>query len=86
MVDVSVLTVVEGSTDDPAAKDVSMHTLQSTLALTGFTSFEEELEHRKKVLLNTLNEGKPVANIVEKWLLTFEQILSWNQLKRPTIR
>jgi translation elongation factor Ts len=66
---IGVLTVVEGSTDDAAAKDVSMHIAAINPKYIDRSQVsEEELEHEKKVLTEqALNEGKP-ANIVEKMI------------------
>ena len=67
---IGVLTLVEGSTDEQAAKDVAMH----IAALDPRYLDESEvpadvLEHEKKVLTEqALNEGKP-ANIVEKMIV-----------------
>jgi elongation factor Ts len=64
---ISVLTVLEGTTDDSAAKDVSMHI---TALRPKFVSRDqvsaEEVEHERQVLTQqALNEGKP-ENIVAK--------------------
>jgi elongation factor Ts len=64
---ISVLTVLEGTTDDSAAKDVSMHI---TALRPKFVSRDqvsaEEIEHERQVLTQqALNEGKP-ENIVAK--------------------
>ena len=66
---IGVLTVVEGSTDDSVAKDVSMHIAAINPKYIDRSQVsEEELEHEKKVLTEqALNEGKP-ANIVEKMI------------------
>ena len=66
---IGVLTVVEGSTDESAAKDVSMHIAAINPKYIDRSQVsEEELEHEKKVLTEqALNEGKP-ANIVEKMI------------------
>lgn len=67
---IGVLTLIEGSTDEEAAKDVAMH----IAALSPKYLDESEvpadvLEHEKKVLTEqALNEGKP-ANIVEKMIV-----------------
>lgn len=67
---IGVLVLVEGSTDEEAAKDVAMH----IAALSPKYLDESEvpadvLEHEKKVLTEqALNEGKP-ANIVEKMIV-----------------
>ena len=67
---IGVLTLVEGSTDEGAAKDVAMHI--AALAPKYLDESEvpaDVLEHEKKVLTEqALNEGKP-ANIVEKMIV-----------------
>ena len=66
---IGVLTLIEGSTDEQAAKDVAMHI--AALAPRYLDESEvpaDVLEHEKKVLTEqALNEGKP-ANIVEKMI------------------
>ena len=67
---IGVLTLVEGSTDEEAAKDVAMHI--AALAPRYLDESEvpaDVLEHEKKVLTEqALNEGKS-ANIVEKMIV-----------------
>ena len=67
---IGVLTLIEGSTDEQAAKDVAMHI--AALAPRYLDESEvpaDVLEHEKKVLNEqALNEGKP-ANIVEKMIV-----------------
>ena len=67
---IGVLTLIEGSTDAEAAKDVAMHI--AALAPKYLDESEvpaDVLEHEKKVLTEqALNEGKP-ANIVEKMIV-----------------
>lgn len=67
---IGVITLVEGSTDEEAAKDVAMHI--AALAPKYLDESEvpaDVLEHEKKVLTEqALNEGKP-ANIVEKMIV-----------------
>lgn len=67
---IGVLALVEGSTDEEAAKDVAMHI--AALAPRYLDESEvpaDVLEHEKKVLTEqALNEGKP-ANIVEKMIV-----------------
>ena len=67
---IGVLTLIEGSTDEQAAKDVAMHI--AALAPRYLDESEvpaDVLEHEKKVLTEqALNEGKP-ANIVEKTIV-----------------
>lgn len=66
---IGVITVVEGTTDESVAKDVSMHIAAINPKYVDRSQVsEEELEHEKKVLTEqALNEGKP-ANIVEKMI------------------
>jgi elongation factor Ts len=64
---ISVLTVLEGTTDSAAAKDVSMHiaALKPKYVSRDQVS-QEEVEHERQVLTQqALNEGKP-EKIVEK--------------------
>ncbi|MEH7110917.1 translation elongation factor Ts [Neobacillus niacini] len=64
---ISVLTVLEGTTDAAAAKDVSMHiaALRPKYVSRDQVS-QEEVEHERQVLTTqALNEGKP-EKIVEK--------------------
>ncbi|MBM7655125.1 translation elongation factor Ts [Neobacillus cucumis] len=64
---ISVLTVLEGTTDDAAAKDISMHiaALRPKYVSRDQVS-AEEVEHERQVLTQqALNEGKP-ENIVAK--------------------
>jgi elongation factor Ts len=64
---ISVLTVLEGTTDDSAAKDISMHiaALKPKYVSRDQVS-QEEVEHERQVLTQqALNEGKP-ENIVAK--------------------
>ena len=67
---IGVLNLVEGSTDEQAAKDVAMHI--AALAPRYLDESEvpaDVLEHEKKVLTEqALNAGKP-ANIVEKMIV-----------------
>lgn len=67
---IGVLTLIEGSTVEQAAKDVAMHI--AALAPRYLDESEvpaDVLEHEKKVLTEqALNEGKP-ANIVEKMIV-----------------
>ena len=67
---IGVLTLIEGSTDAEAAKDVAMHI--AALAPKYLDESEvpaDVLEHEKKVLTEqALNEGKP-ANIVENMIV-----------------
>lgn len=64
---ISVLTVLEGTTDADAAKDVSMHiaALNPKYVSRDQVSAEEVERERQVLTQQALNEGKP-ANIVEK--------------------
>ena len=64
---IGVLTVVEGSTDEEAAKDVAMHIAAiNPKYVSSEEVSEDEIAHEREVLKQqALNEGKP-ENIVEK--------------------
>ncbi|MDP4162673.1 MAG: translation elongation factor Ts [Bacillota bacterium] len=64
---IGVLTVLEGTTEDAAAKDVSMHIAAlSPKYVSRDEVSQEEIEHEREVLTQqALNEGKP-ENIVAK--------------------
>ncbi|HCU0685859.1 translation elongation factor Ts [Staphylococcus aureus] len=64
---IGVLTVVEGSTDEEAARDVAMHIVAiNPKYVSSEQVSEEEINHEREVLKQqALNEGKP-ENIVEK--------------------
>ncbi|HHC9166455.1 TPA: translation elongation factor Ts [Staphylococcus aureus] len=64
---IGVLTVVEGSTDEEAARDVAMHIAAiNPKYVSSEQVSEEEMNHEREVLKQqALNEGKP-ENIVEK--------------------
>ncbi|HDW7727016.1 TPA: elongation factor Ts [Staphylococcus aureus] len=64
---IGVLTVVEGSTDEEAARDVAMHIAAINPKYVSCEQVsEEEINHEREVLKQqALNEGKP-ENIVEK--------------------
>ncbi|UXR77518.1 MULTISPECIES: translation elongation factor Ts [unclassified Staphylococcus] len=64
---IGVLSVVEGSTDEEAAKDVAMHIAAiNPKYVSSEQVSEEEIAHEREVLKQqALNEGKP-ENIVEK--------------------
>ena len=66
---IGVLTVLEGSTDADAAKDIAMHVAAINPKYVDRSEVSaDELEHEKKVLTEqALNEGKP-TNIVEKMI------------------
>ncbi|EHL7168350.1 elongation factor Ts [Staphylococcus pseudintermedius] len=64
---IAVLSVVEGTTDEDAAKDVAMHIAAiNPKYVSSEQVSEEELNHEREVLKQqALNEGKP-ENIVKK--------------------
>lgn len=64
---IAVLTTLDGTTDEQAAKDVAMHVAAiNPRYVTKDQVSQDELDHEKKVLTEqALNEGKP-ENIVEK--------------------
>lgn len=64
---IGVLTVIEGTTDEAAAKDVAMHIAAiNPKYVSSDQVSEDEINHEKEVLKQqALNEGKP-ENIVEK--------------------
>ena len=64
---IGVLTVVEGTIDEEAAKDVAMHIAAiNPKYVSSDQVSEDEISHEKEVLKQqALNEGKP-ENIVEK--------------------
>ena len=64
---IGVLSAVEGSTDEEAAKDVAMHIAAiNPKYVSSEQVSEDEINHEREVLKQqALNEGKP-ANIVEK--------------------
>ncbi|EMN1438679.1 TPA: elongation factor Ts [Staphylococcus aureus] len=64
---IGVLTVVEGSTDEEATRDVAMHIAAiNPKYVSSEQVSEEEINHEREVLKQqALNEGKP-ENIVEK--------------------
>jgi elongation factor Ts len=64
---ISVLTVLEGTTEESAAKDISMHiTALRPKYVSRDQVSSEEVEHERQVLTQqALNEGKP-ENIVAK--------------------
>lgn len=82
---ISVLTILEGSTDAEAAKDVAMHIAAMNPKYISHDQIsEEEVEHERKVLTEqALNEGKPeniVAKMVEGRLRKyFEEICVLDQ-------
>lgn len=66
---IAVLTLLEGTTDEAAAKDVAMHVAAINPRYVSREDVsEEEYAHEEKVQTEmALNEGKP-ANIVEKMI------------------
>ncbi|PTI58355.1 elongation factor Ts [Staphylococcus warneri] len=64
---IGVLTVIEGTTDEAAAKDVAMHIAAINPKYVSSDQVgEDEINHEREVLKQqALNEGKP-ENIVEK--------------------
>ncbi|MGG0643684.1 translation elongation factor Ts [Sporosarcina gallistercoris] len=82
---ISVLTVLEGTTDAEAAKDVAMHIAAMNPKYVSHDQIsEEEVEHERKILTEqALNEGKPeniVAKMVEGRLRKyFEEICVLDQ-------
>lgn len=66
---IGVLTLVTGSTDDEAAKDIAMHVAAINPKYVSRDDVsEEEYAHEEKIQTEiALNEGKP-ANIVEKMI------------------
>ncbi|WP_049425129.1 translation elongation factor Ts [Staphylococcus warneri] len=64
---IGVLTVIEGTTDEAAAKDVAMHIAAINPKYVSSNQVsEDEINHEREVLKQqALNEGKP-ENIVEK--------------------
>ena len=66
---IGVLTVIEGSDDSVAAKDVAMHVAAiNTRYVSREDLSEEDYKHEEKIQTEiALNEGKP-ANIVEKMI------------------
>ena len=88
---ISVLTVLEGTTDADAAKDVSMHIAALNPKYVSHDQVSpEEVEHERQILTQkSLNEGKPeniVAKMVEGRLRKyFEEICLVDQafVKNP---
>lgn len=82
---IGVLTVLEGSTDEAAAKDVAMHIAAvNPKYIDRDAVTAEEVEHERQVLTQqALNEGKPekiVAKMVEGRLgKFFEEICLLDQ-------
>lgn len=65
---IGVLTVLEGSTDEAAAKDVAMHIAAvNPKYIDRDAVTAEEVEHERQVLTQqALNEGKPEKSL-RKW-------------------
>ena len=63
---IGVLTVVEGSTDEEAARDVAMHIAAINLNMFLLNKLAKKKSTTKVLKQQALNEGKP-ENIVEKW-------------------
>jgi elongation factor Ts len=91
---ISVLSVLEGTTDDSAAKDVSMHIAALNPKYVSRDQVSaEEVEHEREVLTQqALNEGKPekiVAKMVEGRLgKYFEDVCVLDQtfVKNPDLK
>ncbi|SEA47197.1 translation elongation factor Ts [Bacillus nitratireducens] len=91
---IGVLTVLEGSTDEAAAKDVAMHIAAvNPKYIDRDAVTAEEVEHERQVLTQqALNEGKPekiVAKMVEGRLgKFFEEICLLDQafVKNPDMK
>ncbi|WP_050614805.1 translation elongation factor Ts [Bacillus testis] len=91
---IGVLTVLAGSTDEAAAKDIAMHIAAlKPLYISHDAVSEEEIERERKVLTEqALNEGKPekiVAKMVEGRLgKFFEEICVLDQafVKNPDMK
>ncbi|MFS0782271.1 translation elongation factor Ts [Bacillus sp. 1P06AnD] len=91
---IGVLTVLEGSTDEGAAKDVAMHIAAlKPLYVSHDQVSQEEIDRERKVLTEqALNEGKPekiVAKMVEGRLgKFFEEICVLDQsfVKNPDVK
>ena len=62
---IGVLTVVEGSTDEEAARDVAMHIAAINLNMFLLNKLAKKKSTTKVLKQQALNEGKP-ENIVEK--------------------
>ncbi len=82
---IGVLTLLEGTTDDQAAKDVAMHIAAINPSYTSRDQVPQEEADREREVLKqqALNEGKP-ENIVEKMVegrinKYFEQICLLDQ-------
>lgn len=91
---IGVLTLLEGTTDESAAKDVAMHIAAVNPRYVSREDVDEEEVNREREVLKTqaLNEGKP-ENIVEKMVegrlgKFFEEIclLEQNFVKDPDMK
>ena len=81
---ISVLSVLEGTTDEEAAKDVSMHIAAINPKYVSRDQVDaSELDHEREVLTQqALNEGKPekiVAKMVEGRINKFYQEICVNE-------
>jgi len=91
---ISVLSVIEGSTDEDAAKDVSMHIAAIKPSYVSRDQVEaSELEREREVLTQqALNEGKPekiVAKMVEGRINKFYEEICVNEqafVKNPDVK
>ncbi|MEK3800297.1 translation elongation factor Ts [Peribacillus sp. FSL H8-0477] len=91
---ISVLSVIEGSTDEEAAKDVSMHIAAIKPSYVSRDQVDaSELEREREVLTQqALNEGKPekiVAKMVEGRINKFYEEICVNEqafVKNPDVK
>ena len=91
---ISVLSVLEGTTDEEAAKDVSMHIAAINPKYVSRDQVDaSELDHEREVLTQqALNEGKPekiVAKMVEGRINKFYQEICVNEqdfVKNPDVK
>lgn len=91
---ISVLSVLEGTTDEEAAKDVSMHIAAINPKYVSRDQVDaSELEHEREVLTQqALNEGKPeaiVAKMVEGRINKYYQEICVNEqefVKNPDVK
>jgi elongation factor Ts len=91
---ISVLSVLEGTTDEEAAKDVSMHIAALNPKYVSRDQVDSsELDHEREVLTQqALNEGKPekiVAKMVEGRINKFYQEICVNEqdfVKNPDVK
>lgn len=91
---ISVLSVLEGTTDEEAAKDVSMHIAAINPKYVSRDQVDaSELDHEREVLTQqALNEGKPeaiVAKMVEGRINKYYQEICVNEqefVKNPDVK